>query len=241
MGYLALLRNLRNFDRAGVSDEVAATVAERLVSGAEGSRVLPMRYLSAHRAAHSKRWTQPLSRALDASLAHVPSLPGRTLILVDRSGSMFYSHSARSELTYADTAAVFGAALALRAQKADLVEFGSRHKSIPFRKGDSVLRVVSRFGDCGGTETAAAVRARYRDHDRVLIVTDEQIGHGPGVVDPTAHVPARVPVYTWNLVGYRYGHAPSGGAGRHTFAGLSDHGFAMIPLLEAGSDAPWPF
>lgn len=241
MGYFALLRNLRNFDQAGVSDEVAERVAERLVSGVEGSRVLPMRYLSAYRAVASDRWARPLSLALDASLANVPSLKGRTLILVDRSGSMFYNQSARSQLTYADTAAVFGTALALRAEKADLVEFGSTHRRIKVRRGDSVLKTVERFTGLGGTETAAAVRASYRRHDRVVIVTDEQVWAGDRGADPTALVPAKVPVYTWNLVGYRHGHGPSGTANRHTFAGLSDQGFAMIPLLERGRDAPWPF
>ena len=241
MGYFALLRNLRNFDRAGVSDEAAERVAERLVSGAAGSRVLPMRYLSAYRAVSSDRWARPLSRALDASLAHVPSLGGRTLILVDRSGSMFFTQSERSQLSYADTAAVFGTGLALRAERADLVEFGSTHRRIEVRRGDSVLKTVERFGSLGGTETAAAVRAHYRGHDRVVIVTDEQVWAGHRGADPTAGVPAKVPVYTWNLVGYRHGHGPSGTANRHTFAGLSDHGFAMIPLLERGRDAPWPF
>jgi hypothetical protein len=28
---------------------------------------------------------------------------------------------------------------------------------------------------------------------------------------------------------------------RHTFGGLTDRGFAMIPLLEAGRDGGWPF
>jgi len=241
MGYFALLRNLRNFDQAGVSDEVAERVAERLVSGAEGSRVLPMRYLSAYRAVSSDRWALPLSRALDASLAHVPSLSGRTLILVDRSGSMFHNQSERSRLTYADTAAVFGTALAMRAKRADLVEFGSAHRRVELRRGDSVLKTVERFRDLGGTETAAAVRAHYRKHDRVVIVTDEQVWPGHRGGDPTEPVRGNVPVYTWNLVGYRHGHGPSGSGNRHTFAGLSDHGFAMIPLLERGRDAPWPF
>src|SRR5262249_1918019 len=50
MGYFALLRNLRNFDQAGVSDGVAATVAARLSHPDEvgRSRVLPMRFLSAY-------------------------------------------------------------------------------------------------------------------------------------------------------------------------------------------------
>ena len=59
--------------------------------------------------------------------------------------------------------------------------------------------------------------------------------------DPTSAVPARVPVYTWNVAGYRYGHGPSGAGNRHTFGGLTDGAFTAIPLLERGRDAPWPF
>ncbi|MQY09846.1 TROVE domain-containing protein [Actinomadura macrotermitis] len=243
MGYLALLRNLRNFDQAGVSDEVAERIAARLADPdrVARSRVLPMRYLAAYRAAPSLRWAWPLQRALDASLRNVPALPGRTLVLVDRSGSMFGPLSARSKLTAADAAAVFGAALALRADHADLVQFGSDHAPVPAGRGESVLTVVGRFEALGGTDTAAAVRAHYRGHDRVVIVTDEQAWPGHRGADPLRAVPARVPAYTWNLAGYRYGHGPSGAADRHTFAGLSDAAFAMIPLLEAGRAAGWPF
>jgi hypothetical protein len=65
MGAMALVRNLRNFDRAGVSDEVAAEVARRISDPAEvaRSRQLPFRYLSAYRpprrcGGHT-RWSRP--------------------------------------------------------------------------------------------------------------------------------------------------------------------------------------
>ncbi|MFD6312729.1 TROVE domain-containing protein [Streptomyces nigra] len=243
MGVMALVRNLRNFDEAGVSDEVAARVAARISDSAEvaRSRQFPFRYLAAYRHAPSLRWAYPLEQALGHSLANVPALPGRTLILVDRSGSMFWSRlSDRSELNRADAAAIFGTALALRSRKADLVEFGSTSAAVPFRAGESVLKILGRFGDLGGTDTTGAVRAHYRRHDRVLIVTDEQYApshHG----DPTEQVPADVPVYTWNLAGYRAGHGPSGTGNRHTFGGLSDAAFRMVPLLESARDADWPW
>ncbi|MFC9886501.1 TROVE domain-containing protein [Streptomyces pilosus] len=243
MGTMALVRNLRNFDEAGVSDEVAASVAARIADPAEvaRSRQFPFRYLAAYRHAPSLRWSYPLERALGHALANVPELPGRTLVLVDRSGSMFHSRmSDRSELTRADAAAVFGTALALRAAKADLVEFGSTSGPVRFRRGESVLRILDRFGDLGGTDTTGAVRRHYARHDRVLIVTDEQYAfshHG----DPTEQVPAHVPVYTWNLAGHRAGHGPSGTANRHTFGGLTDAAFRMVPLLEAGRNADWPW
>ncbi|WP_427923213.1 TROVE domain-containing protein [Streptomyces sp. cg40] len=243
MGSMALLRNLRNFDEAGVSDEVAARVAAKISDPAEvtRSRQFPFRYLAAYRHAPSLRWAYPLERALGHSLANVPALPGRTLVLVDRSGSMFYSRlSDRSELSRADAAAVFGTALALRAADADLVEFGTTSRRLDFAAGESVLKILGRFGDLGGTDTTSAVRSHYRGQDRVLIITDEQAAYSH-YGDPTEQVPAHVPVYTWNLAGYRAGHGPSGTANRHTFGGLSDAAFRMVPLLEAARDADWPW
>ncbi|MDW4907203.1 TROVE domain-containing protein [Streptomyces sp. ADMS] len=243
MGAMACVRNLRNFDEAGVSDEVAARVAAKISDPAEvaRSRQFPFRYLAAYRHAPSLRWSYPLEQALGHSLANVPALGGRTLVLVDRSGSMFYSRlSERSELNRADAAAIFGSALALRAADADLVEFGTSSNRVPFRTGESVLKVLDRFGDLGGTDTTEAVRRHYRGHDRVLIVTDEQYTHSRHG-DPTEQVPAGVPVYTWNLAGYRAGHGPSGTGNRHTFGGLSDAAFRMVPLLEGASDSDWPW
>ncbi|MFG2608018.1 TROVE domain-containing protein [Streptomyces sp. NPDC048514] len=243
MGAMALMRNLRNFDQAGVGDEVAARVAAKISDPEQvvRSRQFPFRYLAAHRHAPSLRWSYPLEQALGHSLANVPALPGRTLVLVDRSGSMFWSQvSERSQLTRADAAAIFGTALALRAADADLVQFGSTSDKVRFRKGESVLKILERFGDLGGTDTTAAVRRHYTEHDRVLIVTDEQYAPGRHG-DPTSRIPDRIPVYTWNLEGYRPGHGPSGTGNRHTFGGLSDAAFRMVPLLEAGRDTRWPW
>ncbi|MFD9129735.1 TROVE domain-containing protein [Kitasatospora sp. NPDC059571] len=241
MGAMALVRNLRNFDRAGISDTAAAEVARRIADPAEvaRSRQFPFRFLAAHRAAPGPRWEQALETALGHSLANVPALPGRTLVLVDRSGSMFWESEKGTELTRADAAAVFGTALALRAEQADLVEFGTGSHVVPLAPGDSVLRTVGRFHDLGGTATAAAVARHYSGHDRVVVVTDEQ-PHRSQTADPFAPVPDEVPVYTWNLCGYATGHTPTG-PHRHTFGGLSDAAFRLVPLLEAGQRGRWPW
>ncbi|WP_435111917.1 TROVE domain-containing protein [Nocardiopsis synnemataformans] len=242
MGYMALIRNLRNFDEAGVSDAVAEQVCAKLTDPdqVQRSRQLPMRFLSAYRAAPSLRWGYALEKALNLCLTNVPPLPGRTLVLVDQSGSMSTRMSGRSELTYADAAQIFGAGLALRAEAADLVQFDTDHAVVPMRRGDSVLRIAERFwGPRGGTWTRHAVQAHYRGHDRVVIVTDEQVSHRSG--SPIEQLPNTVPIYTWNLAGYRHGHGPSGTGNRHTFGGLSDAAFRMIPLIEAGRAAAWPW
>ncbi|WP_433375531.1 TROVE domain-containing protein [Actinoplanes sp. CA-142083] len=246
MGYFALLRNLRNFDAAGVSDEAAEAVARRLTDPAEvaRSRVLPMRYLSAFNAAPSLRWAYPLEKALQAALAHVPALAGRTLILIDTSGSMRAEFSRDGSLRCWDAAVVFGLALAARAEAATTVAFSNESMVFPPARGESVLAGVRRFKEGGyfmgmGTDTGAAVETHYDGHDRVVILTDEQ-AHYYADEDVTRAIPPQIPVYTWNLAGYRLGHAPDEG-NRHTFGGLSDAGFAMIPLLEAGAEQRWPF
>ncbi|UGT43102.1 TROVE domain-containing protein [Nocardia yamanashiensis] len=244
MGYAALLRNLRNFDQAGVGDEAAAKVAARLADPEQvaASRQLPMRFLSAYRAAPSLRWSYPLEQALDAAVAAIPELAGRTLILVDTSGSMRTGFSKDGTLKRWDAAVVFGLALARRCAHADLISYSNHTLRFPLQSGESLLRAVGRWQSDGyfiggGTSTARSVRDTFDRHDRVIVLTDEQTAVGG---DPGSAIPASVPLYTWNLAGYQHGHG-AGGANRHTFGGLSDKGFDLIALLERGRDTGWPF
>ncbi|NUP46144.1 MAG: TROVE domain-containing protein [Catenulispora sp.] len=257
MAYMARLRNLRNFDEAGVSDEIADQVAAGLADPEQvaRSRQLPMRFYSAFNAAPSLRWGHALEKALTASLANIPAIGGRTLILVDTSSSMDDAFSRDGTLMRWDAAALFGIALGRRCAAADVVSFssaryyindqpGAKTKAFPLTRGGSVLGDVKAWKDGGwflggGTDTAAALRQEYQQHDRVIIVTDEQAGEDPREV--SASVPETVPMYTWNLAGYQTGHAPSGARNRHAFGGLTDAAFQMVPLLEAGRDAHWPW
>jgi hypothetical protein len=260
MGVMALARNLRNFDEAGVSDAVAAQVCARFVDPEQvaKSRMFPFRWWAAYKHAPSLRWAHALEQALTHSLANVPSLSGRTLILVDRSPSMFpgygFSTPNASDIPLAEQAAVFGSALAMRAENATLVEFGGSSKTIDVPKGGSVLKLIEQYSRNDGTDIPSAIKQHFDllRHNRIVIVTDEQTRPGwlpsnmerYGGMRETAIddlVPTTVPVYMWNMAGYKPGAMPSGSAGRHTFGGLTDHAFRMIPLLEAGRDATWPW
>jgi hypothetical protein len=258
MGVMALARNLRNFDEAGVSDEVAAQICARFADPEQvaRSRMFPFRWWAAYKHAPSLRWAHALEQALNHSLTNVPRLKGSTLILVDRSPSMFpgYSFSTpnSSDITLAEQAAVFGAALALRAEKPTLVEFGGDSKKLDVVKGGSVLKHVEAFGRIDGTDIPTAVETHWFAHDRIVIVTDEQTRpgwlpsnmRGYGGMRETAIddlVPKATPVYMWNMAGYKPGAMPSGTTGRHTFGGLTDAAFRMMPLLEAGRDCDWPW
>jgi hypothetical protein len=255
MGYMALLRNLRNFDQAGVSDTVAEQVASRLADPNQvaASRQFPFRFLSAYRAAPSLRWGVPLQKALTASMRNIPVLPERTLILVDTSSSMSEAFSKDGTVMRWDAAATFGVALGQRCTAADVVSFssnrqyfsdppGARTKVFPLQAGEDLLRSLDRWQSGGwflggGTDTAGALKRHYAGHDRVVIITDEQSAGG----DVGSVISAATPLYTWNLAGYRIGHASAGQNQRHTFGGLTDAAFKMIPLLEAGQSQDWPF
>lgn len=243
MGYMALLRNLRNFDQAGISDADAARVAARLADPEQvaRSRQLPLRFLSAHRAA-GDRWAPCLDTALSHSLAAVPRLRGRTLVLIDTSYSMTDTFSRDGTLKRWDAAVAFGLALAARADRPTVVSYSERSVEFPLRPDEPVLRGVRRWQREGyflgrGTETARALREHFRRHDRVVILTDEQ--HATGNVHTT--IPATVPLFTWNLAGYALGHTPVNQPGRHTFGGLSDRGFEQLALIERGERGDWPF
>ncbi|MBP2473734.1 hypothetical protein JOF53_002606 [Crossiella equi] len=242
MGYMALLRNLRNFDEAGLPEEVAAAIGARLADADQvaRSRQLPLRFLSAHRAA-GPRWQSTVDTALGHSLSSVPSLPGRTLVLVDTSGSMRWPLSGRGSLLRWDAAVTFGLALAARAERATVVSYSSGYRVFPPRRDESLLVGLARWNREGyflgeGTDTHGALRDNYAGHDRVVILTDEQ--HSDG--DVHRAIPARTPVYTWNLAGHEPAHTPAM-PHRHTFGGLSDRSFDQLALIERTGRGDWPF
>ncbi|MFI5992521.1 TROVE domain-containing protein [Streptomyces sp. NPDC051362] len=256
MGLMALARNLRNFDEAEVSDAVAAQICERFTDPEQvaKSRMFPFRWWAAYKHAPSLRWGHALEQALNHSLSNVPRLKGSTLILVDRSPSMFpgygFSTPNQSDITLAEQAAVFGSALALRAENPTLVEFGGESKKLTVAKGGSILKHIEAFGQSDGTDIPSAVKKHWFAHDRIIIVTDEQTRPGwlPSNMRPYGGmqetmiddlVPKTTPVYMWNMAGYKPGAMPSGKSGRHTFGGLTDAAFRLVPLLEAGRDAQW--
>jgi hypothetical protein len=251
MGYMALLKNLRGFDEAGVSDTVANRVMTKLMNPAEvaRSRQFPFRFYSAYREVPSLRWAHPLEIALNLSLPNIPELPGRTLVLVDTSQSMTQAVSEKSTITAITSASIFGAALALRNHgRTDLFQYADFAARIPVAKGGSVLRTVQAIeknvNSCGwGTNITGSVQSTYDGHDRVIILTDGQgCSHGRVKAQHVGQaVPANVPVYLFNVEAYTFSPMPTGGGARFDLGGLTDATFSQILRLEAGLAGIWPW
>lgn len=177
LGYLALLRNLRNMDQAGVDEDLvkSAIVARR---GAE--RVLPFRYVAAARAA--PRYEPVLDQALAETILEQPIMAGRTIVLVDVSGSMDWKLSAKSDLTRMDAAATLAAVIPGDVR---IFTFSNDVVEVPARRGMAGVDAIVKSQSHGGTELGKAVKKMNAiRHDRLIVITDEQ--SSDPVPDPVA-------------------------------------------------------
>jgi TROVE domain len=249
MGYMAQLRNLNNLDKSGVALKDKRKIGEYLANeqNVSQSRQLPMRFYAAYKATSDDVWKSYLSEALEYSLANVPKLAGKWLVLVDASGSMFYNYSSQSDLGYYDTACVFAAALA-KVNDVDVRTFSNVLSNVLPVKGKNILKIVSdltspKYAFGMGTNTASALSEGWKQgkYDGVIVLTDEQYNGRTGYYgtsDPAQTVPKEKPLYTFNLAGYKTGHSLE--PNRITVGGLSDSAFSMIAAAENFSEK-WPW
>ncbi len=170
LGALALLRNLRNMREVGVN--------EPLVLSALGSmsavRVLPFRFLAAAR--YAPQWEEALEQTMLMCVAETEKLPGKTIVLVDVSGSMTAPLSRRSEMQRTDAA--YGLAVLLReiAEKVAVYSFSDNLVEVPARRGFALRDAIDASQRHNSTQLGNAVEKLNRNEkcDRLIVITDEQ-------------------------------------------------------------------
>lgn len=184
LGYLALLRNLRNMEQAGVNDQLVREAILARRGGAD--RVLPFRFVAAAKAA--PRYEDALDQSMLAGLAQMPKLKGKTVAVIDVSGSMYYAQvSAKSDMTRAYTGCALAAILReVCEDSAIYATAGSDsmrvHKTqlVPNRRGMALVDAI--YGLCqplggGGIflkQVMDYIAERENDVERVVVITDEQ-------------------------------------------------------------------
>jgi hypothetical protein len=240
MGYMALLRNLRNFDEVGISKQLAKSVADRLTDPVQvaKSRQFPYRFWSAYKAAGAN-WQGPLATALQHSTRNVPTFDGRTLVLTDTSGSMGGPTSANTAIRHFEVAGLFAAALTAK-NEVDLVSFADSASPIRMEESGAVLDVMEAIYQHNGldghsTDVGQGLRFYNSDlHSRVVIFSDMQ-------TRPPSYAKPECPVYIFNTGGYRGTPYAVGTDNTYELGGFTDASFRMIPLLERGEDVGWPW
>ncbi|UQZ88963.1 TROVE domain-containing protein [Deltaproteobacteria bacterium Smac51] len=171
LGYLALLRNLRNMVEAGVDNGL---IRSALRAGAEKSKALPFRFVAAARAVPSLE--PELDKAMKQAVMGLPRLSGRTYVLVDVSGSMDDRLSRKSDLNRLDAAAALAVLVCAVAERARVFTFSNRVVEVPPRRSISLIEAVRQSQPHGGTELGKAVKhlKEMGGYDRLIVVTDEQ-------------------------------------------------------------------
>ena len=171
LGYMALLRNLRNMADAGVD---VALVQDKLLAGAAKSKALPFRFVAAARAV--PQWEEMIDTAMQLAMGGLPKMPGRTILLVDVSGSMDQKLSSKSDLTRLDAASALAVLLRGVCENVRVFTFSQNVVEVPARTGMALIDAIKISQTHGGTYLGAAVNAVNTGltYDRLITITDEQ-------------------------------------------------------------------
>lgn len=168
LGALALLRNLRNMQQAGCSDELIREALGKM----KIERVLPLRFITAAR--YAPKLEPELEAAMYKCVAGMEKLAGKTVLLVDVSGSMTSKISDKTEINRIDAAN--GLAILLRelCDTCVVYTFSTGPKLVPARRGFALRdAIMAQFGGSTNTEIAKK-QADAEGYDRLIILTDEQ-------------------------------------------------------------------
>jgi 60 kDa SS-A/Ro ribonucleoprotein len=263
LGYMALLRNLRNILEANVSAAAMTRVCATLASqpAVARSKQLPFRFLAAYREVKTVQsgHVAAVLAALEDAIAHsAANLHGfgadtRVVVACDVSSSMQKPISARSKVLLYDVSLVLGMLLQSRCRQVVTGMFGDSWKRISMPRGP-VLRNVEEFyrreGEVGystnGYLVVKDLRLRREVVDKVMVFTDVQLwnsnGDGGTLAQEWAEyrrtVAPHARLYLFDLAGY--GTVPlelRPENGVALIAGWSDKVFDVLSAVETGGSA----
>lgn len=169
LGALALLRNLRNMQQAGVNIAAIRTG----IATMKTERVLPFRFITAAR--YAPQLEPELETAMFGCVADHAKLGGKTVLVVDNSGSMPTPVSGKSELTRSDAACAVAMLLREVCEDVRVIVFGNTAGLVRPLRGFALRDEIVRSNHSGGTDTERALHlATAEGYDRCIVITDEQ-------------------------------------------------------------------
>lgn len=259
LGYMALLRNLRNIIEANVAYSKMAKVCDYLADekAVAHSKQLPFRFLAAYREVKtlSSPYVSLVLNALEvAVLTSAANIKGfdenqRVLIACDVSGSMQKPISAKSKVLLYDIGLMLGMLLQSACKQVVSGMFGDKWKVINM-PSKQVLSNVDEFyrreGEVGYSTNGYLVvddlTERQLIMDKVVLFTDCQVWNsnygGANLKDSWKaykKIAPQAKLYLFDLAGY--GNTPINLIEKDValIAGWSDKVFDMLQNIEAGS------
>ncbi len=173
LGGLAMLRNIRNMREAGVDEDLIRAGIENINAG----RLLPMNFISA--AKHNPQFEREIEAKFIECFTAKPKLDGKTVILVDVSGSMSgYGArlSAKSELERLDVACALAMIAREMCENCRVYSFSDKVVAVPARQGFALRDAISKSQAHSGTYLGQALHdiMGKEKFDRLIVITDEQ-------------------------------------------------------------------
>jgi hypothetical protein len=170
LGALAFLRNLRNMVQSGVSEQEIREYA----STVDVTKVLPFRYIAAARII--PQFEDMLEAMMLRSLATLEKLPGKTILMVDVSGSMFgVKISEKSDLDRFDAAAALAMLCKEVCESVEIYTFSTAAVRVAPRSGFALVEALNKSQGHGGTNLGNSLRQiTTSQRERIIVMTDEQ-------------------------------------------------------------------
>lgn len=257
LGYLALIRNLRNIVN---SSPDADWIEKYLVPQIENevaikkSLVFPYQIYCSWKNYGIRNFSidAALDRAFRIACGNMPKMDGRTVIVLDVSGSMENKLSSNSQLTLKEVGAVYAAAMFVNCN-ADFIKFGNDAKRIKLNKLENIFNLVEKMyanDNCGyGTDIVPAFRLMNEKYDRIFLVSDMQImnknssgwwwckrQNGIDTYNRYCEVYKCHPhMYSFDLANYSTQVENPNNPRIHLLTALNDTLFKMLPYIENGN------
>ena len=244
LGQMALLKNLRNIMQQAPDSVDAACALLTNEERIRKSLILPFRYVTAVEEVEklsddgARKVLKALNKAVDIACKNVPEFPGKTLVVLDTSGSM--------EGQPAKIGGLFSAIL-YKSNDADFMNFSDDAEYHTLNASDSVITIArSMHFKSGGTNFHAIFEKAKKAYDRIVILSDMQGwmegGFGQEGGSPTStfaeykkKFKADPIVYSFDLQGYGTLQFPERNV--YCLAGFSEKVFSTMKMLETDKNA----
>lgn len=237
----ALLRNLRNITEQA-DDETFAKALEQLQdpNRIKHSKILPFRFLTAADEIMKLNGSRPrlvltaIDHAVDIACENVPTSTERTVVVLDKSGSM--------DGRPLHIGSLFAAILA-KANNADVMFFADSALYVQYDPRASVTKLAQSFRNhsfSGGTNFHAIFQTLNQKYDRIIILSDMQgwMGYNTPTQSFATYrqkYAASPTVFSFDLQGYGTLQFPEQNV--ICLAGFSEKAFELMDKLAIDKDA----
>ena len=202
----------------------------------KNSLVLPFRFTTAleeiKKLSDSRKIVSAINKAVDISLSNVPKFDGRTLVVLDTSGSMVGQP--------AQIGSLFSAVL-YKTNDADFMNFSDDAKYHTLNADDSVTTIAdSMHFESGGTNFHAIFQRANKPYNRIIILSDMQgwMGYATPGSDFEAYKKkynCNPKIYSFDLAGHGTMQFPEPNI--FCITGFSEKIFDTMKMLETDKNA----